>query len=79
MSKVTEEQIENAVNKVANKIAKGVLDIFVQNMDYFRNMENEDNKSKELNIKEICLATLATGIVNCTDIMKETLKELFCE
>lgn len=77
MSKVTEEQIENVVNKAGDKITKGVLDSFVQILDYYhRCFENENH---QISIKEICLTILTTEIVNCTNIMKETLKDLLCE
>ncbi|MCM1500114.1 MAG: hypothetical protein NC124_16750 [Clostridium sp.] len=76
MNRITDKQIESAVNKACDKIVEGVLDMFVQSLDHYRKYENEN---KELGIKEISLAILTTEIANCAKMLKETLKELLCE
>lgn len=76
MNKITEEQIENAVNKVVNTTIKNVSDTLAESCIYYINSAIE---CPEMKGKEVNLAVLTTGIVKCTEIFKETLKELFCE
>lgn len=76
MKNITEEQIENAVNKVVNTTIKDVSDTLTESCTYYINSANE---CPEMKGKEVNLAVLTTGIVKCTQILKETLKELLCE
>lgn len=76
MKNITEELIENAVNKAVNTSVKDISDMLAESCIYYINLAKECTEMKG---NEINLAVLATGIVKCAEISKETLKELLCE
>lgn len=76
MNKITEEQIEDSINKAVNITIKDVSNMLAESCTYYINSANE---CPEMKGNVINLAVLTTGIVKCAEIFKETLKELFCE
>lgn len=78
MKKVTQEQIDKAVNEATVNASQNLCELLVENIDSYQKSMNTNNIN-DMQKYNLYFACINTALEMSVDIMKESLYKLLCD